>query len=342
MKAALRYTPQCSPAVGVASLLDEAWRLEPFVPPFAFSAFFSPEDTLLCVCAADEARQLMFESAVTAGTGRSGFNVAELTSGSGLIGLYLLGRDGNATLIGLDIDSDAKRVAERNAQLLGLADRARFAQADLWSPFTLRLLEVERPQMIVCNPPYVPEPPGERMQLEAGAGPNGTAHLLRALELTELIQPDTLALSWCSLCDPAGIVAAAEESGYELHTLFVTAIADGEYSGAVHSYLRGLGECFINEQSETLDLIAPDASARFAYLLLAGAFRRGGRSRQASASPALRQICQDFAREGVSTLAAANAPFRLCCSVLNRWDELRLRVNLHGEVGRPVTRAAPE
>ena len=333
MKANLRYTPQGSPFVGVTSLLDEAWRLGPFAPPFTFSAFFSPEDTLLCVCAADVARQLLPESAATCGS--TGFRVAELTSGSGLIGLYLLGRDCNATLLGLDIDREAKRVAEQNAVRLGLADRARFAQSDLWSPSTLRVLEIERPQMIVCNPPYVPEPPGTAMEIEAGAGPHGTAHLLRALELTRRVQPETLALSWCSLSDPAGIVAAAEASGYELHTLFVTAIADGEYSGSVHSYLRGLGECFINEQKKTLDLIAPDPSARFAYLLFAGAFRRRGHNRRASAVKTVQKICEDFARDGVPTLASAHAPFPLRCSVLNRWDELKLRVILHGDLARP-------
>jgi hypothetical protein len=349
MKTELRYTPQSSPFVGVASLLDEAWRLGPFAPPFAFSAFFSPEDTLLCVCAADIARQLLPESAAVCGS--AGFRIAELTSGSGLIGLYLLGRDCNATLLGLDIDVEAKRVAEQNAVRLGLADRARFARSDLWSPSTLRVLEVEKPQMIVCNPPYVPEPPGTTMEIEAGAGPHGTAHLLRALELTRVVQPDTLALSWCSLSDPAGIVAATEASGYELHTLFVTAIADGEYSGSVHSYLRELGDSFINEQKETLDLIAPDPSARFAYLLFAGAFVRGGGRREAGrdsgngAAPAVRKICIDFARDGVPTLASADAPFPLRCSILNRWDELRLRVILHGELARtfapPTSRLSP-
>ena len=330
MKAELRYTPQSSPRIGVPSLLDEAWRLGPFVPPFAFSAFFSPEDTLLCVCAADAARQLLYDSPEILRMGQGGFHIAELTSGSGLVGLYLLGRDCNATLLGLDIDTDAKRVAEQNARLLGLAERARFAQSDLWSSSTQGLLEGKKPQLLVCNPPYVPEPPGTRMQLEAGAGPAGTAHILRALELANLSRPDTLALSWCSLSDPARIIAAAESRGYELDTLFVTAIADGEYSGEVHSYLRSLGDCFINEQRATLDIIAPDPAARFTYLLFAGAFRRQPRSRRASAAPVVGKICRDFSREGLPALAGASAPFSLHCSVLNRWDELQLRVMLHG------------
>ena len=336
MKTELRYTPDSPPAVGVNSLLDEAWRLGPFTPPFSFSAFFSPEDTLLCTCAADTARGLLSESSTAGAEGR--YHIVELTSGSGLIGLYLLGRDCNATLLGLDIDAEAKRVAEGNALRFGFNDRARFAQADLWSPSTLELLEETKPQLLVCNPPYVPEPPGTTMQIEAGAGPNGSAHVLRALEIAERVQPDALALSWCSLCDPAKVVATAEASGYQLDTLFVSAVADGEYSGSVHWYLRGLDECFINEQPETLDVISPDESARFAYLLMSGVFVReaGGERREASAAAAVRKICADFASDGVKTLASANAPFQLRCSILNRWDELRLRILLHGEVERPM------
>ena len=345
----------CLQDMSPLSLLDQAWRLAPFTPPFGFSAFFSPEDTLLCVCAADAARLLLTDSRRSGRGAHIGIRIAELTSGSGLVGLYLLGRDCNATLLGLDIETEATCVAERNALQLGLSDRAQFAQADLWSPSTLRLLEVEMPQIIVCNPPYVPEPPGTEIQIEAGAGPNGTAHILRAIELTELVQPETLALSWCSLSDPIGIVEAAEKSGYELHTLFVTAIADGEYSGSVHSYLQGLADCFINEQRETLAMVAPDGSARFAYLLLAGAFRRRVRERQASAaSAAVGRICRNFSRYGALPLASGplpvdrcalpdcrgDAPFFLHCSVLNRWDELRLRAMLHGDVVRRVTEPA--
>ena len=340
-----------APGAGVVSLLDEAWRLQPFAPPFAFSAFFSPEDTLLCVCAADSARLLLAESASHAGTAESGFRYAELTSGSGLVGLYLLGRDANSRLFGLDIDDEAANVATRNALTMGLADRAQFSQADLWSPATLQLLEADKPQMIICNPPYVPEPPGTRMQIEAGAGPHGTAHVMRALELTRSVQPDALALSWCSLAHPGATVAAAESSGYELNTLYVTAIADGEYSGSVHYYLRDLPDCFINEQRETLEIIASDGSARFSYLLLAGAFTRRSASESttptsaddktdldlaAQRSDAVQKICEDFGRGGIPALSGARAPFELHCSVLNRWDELKLRVLLHGEVPRAV------
>src|SRR3954466_12899768 len=138
------------------SLLDEAWRLEPFVPPFRFSAFFSPEDTLLCVCAAESARREIRQ----ANQASDNLRIAELTSGSGLVGLRLLCDDSRATLLGLDIDEQAVEASELNAGALRLSVRSRFARSNLWSERTLRLLETERPHLLVCNPPYVPEPPG--------------------------------------------------------------------------------------------------------------------------------------------------------------------------------------
>jgi hypothetical protein len=134
--------------------------------------------------------------------------------------------------------------------------------------------------------------------------------------------------------------------------LYVTAIADGEYSGSVHSYLRDLGNCFINEQAETLAAVAPDSSARFSFLLLSGAFirrkadakgvERNDDLRSAGQHPstnyaaaAVRKICSDFAREGIRSLESAAAPFPLHSSILTRWDELELRVLLHGDIAAP-------
>jgi hypothetical protein len=324
------------------SLLSEAWRLQPFVPPFAFSAFFSPEDTLLCVCAADSARNLVHAGRPT--------RIAELTSGSGLVGFYLLGEAGsgkgetasNSTLLGLDIDPGAARIAEQNARSLGLTDHARFAVADMWSSDTVDLLRAEGVQLLVCNPPYVPEPPGQTMEVEAGAGPHGTAHLLRALELARELRPDALALSWCSLSDPVGIVTAAADAGYALVELFVAAIADGEYSGSVHDYLRSLDDCYINELPETLEMLASDGAARFGYLLFAGAFA-AGREREAVSGKRnarlVRHLCESFAREGISGLGPEltnDAAVTVHRYILDRWDELQLRVMLHGVPARPA------
>jgi Methyltransferase small domain len=304
------------------------------VPPFRFTSFFSPEDTLLCMIAA-EASLSHARSPGMSVPGGDPLRIAELTSGSGLIGLHLLRIERNSTLLGLDLDPSAAAVASRNAETLALTRRTRFTRADLKSRNTENLLLRERAQLLVCNPPYIPEPPGENLAVEAGAGPDGTAHIMRALELARIVRPQALALSWCSLSDPEQVVREAEKSGYRLNSLFLALIADGEYSGAVSGYLRSLRTAFLNSSPETLRAVAPDSSASFGYLLMAGEFSRddsGPRRREAKASEQVRTICSRFARRGIASLDSLETSFPSRVWLLDRWDEVRLRAFLHGEV----------
>lgn len=126
-----------------------------------------------------------------------------------------------STLTGIDVDSEAVEIAGQNARVLGLAARARFECINLWSEATNESLRSSRPHLLICNPPYIPEPPGLPLELEAGAGPNGTAHLLRTIDLAAETNPRAMALSWCSLSDPVGIVEAAAATGYALNSLFI-------------------------------------------------------------------------------------------------------------------------
>ncbi|HEX2723142.1 MAG TPA: methyltransferase [Gemmatimonadaceae bacterium] len=315
------------------SFLREAGRLEPFLPPFRFTSFFSPEDTLLCAVAAEPALREACSDRAEKGQASEPMRIAELTTGSGLVGLYLLGLDNESTLTGLDVDPRAVDISRENARLLGLESRANFDRADLWSEETIALLSGHHPHLIVCNPPYVPEPPTRSLQLEAGAGPEGTAHLLRTIELAQNLKPRAMALSWCSLSDPEGIVSRAESIGYSLTSLFIVVIADGEYSGSVHEYLRSLPRAFLNEDAATVRRVAPDGAGSFAYLLLAGDFSlRKVDDEPMSATEAVGGLCREFAAGGFAALEAPKAPFPVRTWLLDRWDELRLRAFLHGEI----------
>lgn len=269
--------------------------------------------------------------------GREPLRIAELTSGSGLIGLHLLRIERNSTLLGLDLDPSAATVAAGNGERLALTRRARFTRADLKSRNTENLLVREKAQLIVCNPPYMPEPSSGNLPVEAGAGPDGTAHLMRALELARIVRPRALALSWCSLSNPEQVVKEAETSGYRLNSLFVALIADGEYSGAVGGYLRSLRTAFLNDSPETLVAIAPDGSASFGYLLMSGEFSRVSSGRghpEAAASEQIRTICSRFARRGLASLGSLQTSFPSRVWLMDRWDEVRLRAFLHGKVSQ--------
>lgn len=306
-----------------------------FQPPFRFTAFFSPEDTLLCVLAAEASLARARLPGINQMQNQGPLRIVELTSGSGLIGLHLLRLERHSTLLGLDADPAASAIATANAEMLGLARRARFTRGDLWSRRTENLVLREKPQLLVCNPPYVPEPQDKSLPSEAGAGGDGTAHIMRTVELARATRPRALALSWCSLSDPERVVHEAEVAGYSLNSLFMVVIADGEYSGSVFGHLRGLKRAFFNDKPETLAAVAPDGSASFAYLLMAGEFSRSGsgpRGRETRASDQVRIICSRFARRGIAAMASIESTFPVRVWLLDRWDEIRLRAFLHGPV----------
>lgn len=311
------------------SFIDEADRLRAFVPPFRFTAFFSPEDTLLCACASEAAlANARTHHRVTAWS-RHTTRIAELTTGSGLVGLHLLTLEGASRLAGFDVDPTAVEIAQKNAKLLGLGRRARFECADMWSDTTVSALREYSPDVIICNPPYVPEREEEKLKIEAGAGPDGTAHLMRAIELAADLRPKSMSLSWCSLSHPAKVLTAGLGAGFSLNSLKIVVIADGEYSGSVRDYLRALPYAYINEHDDVVQAVAPDGAGQFAYLLMAGDFSRN-KGPDSELPHAVERICQRFANEGLSSLVNPDISIPVRAWILDRWDELRMRAFLHG------------
>jgi hypothetical protein len=326
----------------LASFVYEASRLRAFSPPFRFTSFFSPEDTLLCICASEAAlAHARLPGSSSHHGSHDSLRMAELTTGSGLVGLHLLRIEHGSRLVALDVDPVAVDTARRNAKLFGLQNRARFDCIDLWSDNTESILSEYEPHLVICNPPYIPEPPNQQLEIEAGSGEDGTAHLMRTLELVGKVRPRALALSWCSLSHPFAVVAAAEKTGYILNSLFVVVIADGEYSGSVQDYLRALPHAYINESDEMRAAVGPDGSARFGYMLMAGDFSLAhGTERRSSSASSVERICNDFAQKGLSALVNPIAPVPVRAWLLDRWDELRIRASLHGEASSVMTSTA--
>lgn len=78
--------------------------------------------------------------------------IADIGTGSGAIAVALAHALPQTNVTALDLSSAALAVAQNNAQKLGVADRIRFLESDL-----LQAVRGEQFDIIVSNPPYVPE-----------------------------------------------------------------------------------------------------------------------------------------------------------------------------------------
>lgn len=88
--------------------------------------------------------------------------VGDLCCGSGVVGLSCAFFVPAVFLFGVDIAKEAVALAEENARILGLSDRAEFLVGDLFAPFASCGIVFD---VILANPPYVAE--GEWGKLDA-------------------------------------------------------------------------------------------------------------------------------------------------------------------------------
>ena len=82
--------------------------------------------------------------------GSSNIIVADVCTGSGVIGLTLKKQLNNATVYLSDISNEVLNVAGKNKDLLGLS--ANILQGDMLTPFIESNINCD---VIVCNPPYI-------------------------------------------------------------------------------------------------------------------------------------------------------------------------------------------
>ena len=86
-------------------------------------------------------------------------NVLDIGTGSGCIACTIA-KNTEAVVLGVDISSDALRIALDNVTRLGINNRAVFRKSDLFS----KVRDDEKFDMIISNPPYIPS--GTELQLE--------------------------------------------------------------------------------------------------------------------------------------------------------------------------------
>jgi release factor glutamine methyltransferase len=89
--------------------------------------------------------------------GRRGLRILDLGTGSGAIAIALAVNVPSITVVATDISPVALVVARANADRLGVTSRITFVLADCWLPLDPAAASFGRFDLIVSNPPYIPE-----------------------------------------------------------------------------------------------------------------------------------------------------------------------------------------
>lgn len=149
------------------------------------------ETEILALASVDLARQLA--------VGGKPIRIIDLCTGSGNIALTLAHYIPDCQVFGADLSYEAVDLARRNAMHLGLADRSRFFQGDLFAPFENEEF-LGKMDLVTCNPPYISSAHVEKLpeeiiqhepRLAFDGGPFGIRILTQLLrESPRFLKPD--------------------------------------------------------------------------------------------------------------------------------------------------------
>ncbi len=89
---------------------------------------------------------------------RAGGTIVDLGTGNGVIALLVAAKTAAAQVVGIELQPEVARLAQRNVVYNGLQARVRIVQGDVAN--AAQLLGKECAQTVVTNPPYFPMPSG--------------------------------------------------------------------------------------------------------------------------------------------------------------------------------------
>jgi release factor glutamine methyltransferase len=148
--------------------------------------------------------------------------VLDLCTGTGAVAIALARELPGATIFGTDISRRALRVARRNAETHGVADRVTFLRGDLW-----RALDGQGPgghvDIVISNPPYIPSGVIPTLMPEVqweprralDGGPDGLQfHRAIIFEAPQHLRPGGFLLLEIGADQAESVIRLFEESGH--------------------------------------------------------------------------------------------------------------------------------
>jgi len=143
--------------------------------------------------------ELLVDATLEMAQGRENSVIADVGTGTGCLAIAVAVEVKDARVVASDVAADALELAAENLEAHELAARVTLLQGDLAAPFLDRGMAGAF-DVVLCNPPYVPEPEIVRLQPEVrdydprialAGGADGLEVIRRLLEeIPPLLQPD--------------------------------------------------------------------------------------------------------------------------------------------------------
>jgi release factor glutamine methyltransferase len=183
------------------NLAERAGRYEPIAYLVGKTEFYCLELEVSPDCMIPRPEtELLVERAIEFLRSRRGQQViCDLCTGCGCIAIALARNYPNVNIIATDISDAALAVAARNIEKYKLKDRIKLLCGDLFDPLVPQL-DVEKFDLIACNPPYVSAPEFEKLdrnvkdyepRLALFAGADGLDVYRRIIEKVDsFLKPD--------------------------------------------------------------------------------------------------------------------------------------------------------
>ncbi len=145
-------------------LVKRAGQNEPIAYLIGKTEFYSMELDITRDCLIPRPEtELLVERAIEFLRKRSGKQfVCDLCTGSGCVAVAIAKNFPNTSIIATDICDAALKAASQNVQKYQLTERIKLLCGDLFDPI-MPQMDVEKFDLIVCNPPYVSAPEYEKL-----------------------------------------------------------------------------------------------------------------------------------------------------------------------------------
>lgn len=132
-------------------------------------AYFFGEDFIVNehVLIPRDETEILVKKAVEIAQSQSSLKILDIGTGSGCIAC-ILAKLTNAQVLGTDISTDALQIALENSSKLGLFNKAIFRKSDIFS----NIKKYEKFDIIISNPPYIPQKEKNNLQIEVDFEPD--------------------------------------------------------------------------------------------------------------------------------------------------------------------------